>query len=415
MRDSSGIDALVPNVCVPLSMVARDRTFGGKRVQDCLHGDLQINGGVVTGLAPCSDMRGPAKMVLPKLTEAHVHLDKCHTISRVEGVGGNLQSAIDAQAMDRMHWTDDDVRARASRGLDELIAAGCGAVRTHVDWGAADDQTPPSSAWPVLCELAQDYRSQVTLQVVPLTGIDDLADLETARQIARQLATKTDVLGSFVYGQPDRKKGIRNAFHLAEKHGLALDFHVDEGLEQGLDGLDMIADAAIETGFEGPVLCGHACSLINLGASDMDRLAHKLARAGISVVSLPSANLYLQGRTQGTPDRRGVTRVHELKAAGVRVVVGTDNVRDAFCPLGRFDPRQSLAMAVLAAHLDPPFGQYLPMITTDAAQAIGLAPRHVDGAAIGDLIQFDAETTADLVGDVMPPTPLAAILKGSVG
>ena len=52
------------------------------------------------------------------------------------------------------------------------------------------------------------------------------------------------------------------------------------------------------------------------------------------------------------------------------------------------------------------------MITTNARAALGLAPNTIDGAAIGDLIQFDAETTADLLGGVIAPVPLAAAFQG---
>lgn len=412
MTDHTAVDGTISNVLVPRSMISTTHAFGGKPFQDSLSGDLVIRSGKIVGMGPSSCPEPPARIVLPKFTEAHVHLDKCHTISRMVDVGGDLRAAIDAQAEDRLGWTTEDIRARASRGLDELIASGCGAVRTHVDWGRTENHAAPSNAWPVLCELKEDYQHKLAIQIAPLTGIEDLADLSNADHIARQIADKNGVLGSFVYDQPDRKEGIRNAFAIAEKYGLALDFHVDEGLEAGLDGLAMIADTALETGFQGPVLCGHACSLMNLSPIALDRLAEKLAKAGISVVSLPSANLYLQGRTEGTPDRRGLTRVRELREAGVNMAVGTDNVRDAFCPLGRFDPRQSLALATLAAHLDPPFGRYLSMITTNARAALGLAPQTVDGAAIGDLIQFDAETTADLLGGVMPPRPLSAAFQG---
>ena len=353
-------------------------------------------------------------MVLPRLTECHVHLDKCHSISRMDGVGGDLRAAIDAQAADRRGWTAADIRTRAERGLNELIAAGCGAVRSHVDWGTGDAPLGPSPAWPVLLELAQDYRDRVTLQVAPLTGVDDLCDAQAADDVGRQIARTGGVLGTFVLDQAGRHQGIRTAFAVAEKYGLALDFHVDEGLGEGLDGLEIIADTALETGFQGPVLCGHACSLMNLSGDRLARLADKLARAGIAVACLPTTNLYLQGRTDGTPDRRGLTRVRELRAAGVAVLAGTDNVRDAFCPLGRHDPLHALALTVLGAHLDPPYGACLPMITTNAQTALGLAPISVDGAAIGDLILFDAETMPDLLAGGLTPTPLATALQGEV-
>lgn len=414
MTAAAVADAVLRDVMVPLSLLAHPGSFGGRRDQDCLRGDLLIRGGKAVGLTPGPAPEGPARMVLPRLTECHVHLDKCHTISRMAGVGGDLRAAIEAQAADRLNWTAEDIRRRAVQGLDELIAAGCGTIRSHVDWGSPEAGLAPSAAWPVLCELAKEYSSRADLQLAPLAGADDLADRQAAHAIARQIGSAGGVLGVFVLDQPDRRDGIRNAFEAAEKYGLALDFHVDEGLAPGLDGLGIVAEAAVETGFQGPVLCGHACSLMNLEAEALKSLADKLARAAVAVACLPSTNLYLQGRSHGTPDRRGLTRVRELLDAGVRVLAGTDNVRDAFCPLGRHDPLHSLALTALAAHLDPPYGAYLPMITTSAQTALGLAPTYVDGAAIGDLLLFDAASTPDLLAGGIAPRALADALQGDL-
>ena len=407
-------EAVLRNVKVPLSLLARPERFGDQRDQDCLSGDLVIRAGKAIGLTAASEAEAPTRLVLPRLTECHVHLDKCHTISRMEGVGGDLVAAIEAQAADRQNWTADDIRARAARGLDELISAGCGAIRSHVDWGAEISPLAPAPSWKVLCELVQEYQNKATVQLAALTGADDMADPEVADVIARQVASAGGVLGVFTLDHLGRREGIRNAFAVAEKYQLALDFHVDEGLKPGLDGLDIIADEAMRTGFQGPVLCGHACSLMNIGTDALKPLAEKLARAGVAVACLPSSNLYLQGRGDGTPDRRGLTRVRELLDAGVRVLAGTDNVRDAFCPLGRHDPLHSLALAALAAHLDPPYGQFLPMITTNAEHALGLAPTYVDGAAIGDLLLFDAATTPDLLAGGGAPVALADAIKGEL-
>ncbi|KPA23725.1 Cytosine deaminase [Shimia sp. SK013] len=405
-------DQILKDVLVPVSMLAHPDRFGGHKHQDCLHGDLVVRDGKALGLQNHDGHGDARQLVMPKLTECHVHLDKCHSISRMHGVGGDLQAAIEAQALDRAIWTTDDVRDRATRGLQELIGSGCRSVRSHVDWTHGADATVPPLAWHVLNELEQDHRNRVTLQICPLTGIDDLADSDVANSIARLVAATTGVLGAFVFQQPNRQEGIKNAFRVAEKFGLALDFHVDEGLADGLNGLELVADAALEHGFQGPVLCGHACSLANLQGPDLTRVTDKIARAGLTIAALPATNLYLQGRASGTPDRRGITRMRELGAAGVPVVVGTDNVRDAFCPIGRHDPCQSLALAVLTAHLDPPFGDYLPMITTGADRALGLAPAYVDVAAIGDLLLFDATSTSDILSGTTRPVPLSDVCKG---
>ena len=61
-----------------------------------------------------------------------------------------------------------------------------------------------------------------------------------------------------------------------------------------------------------------------------------MAKAGISVVSLPMCNLYLQDRrTDGTTPRwRGVTLLHEMKARGIKVAIASDNTRDPFYAYG---------------------------------------------------------------------------------
>ena len=98
-------------------------------------------------------------------------------------------------------------------------------------------------------------------------------------------------------------------------------------------------------------------------------------------------------------------RITELRAAGVPVVVGSDNVADAFCPLGAHDPRAALALACVTAHLDPPLGAWLPAITTDAARALGVTALHVDNAPLSDLLTCDVTHTADLVSGRTPLRP----------
>ena len=399
------------NCRIPASVVSDPVRFGGRATDGYLSGDLILRDGIAVGMAD-AEHDAPPRLVLPALTEAHVHLDKCHTVDRLPDVGGDLRAAIEAQSRDKRHWDAEDLRQRARRGLEELRAAGCGTVRSHVDWPGGAAAAEPPLAWHVFRELAEDYRGQITLQLSALASLADLADPVLGPTIARHVRAANGALGAFVLDHDNRRAGIRAAFRLAAEHGIALDFHVDEGLETGLDGLSIIAETAMETGSDTPVLCGHACSLMNLTGARLEETLEKVRRAGITVVTLPTTNLYLQGRGPGTPDRRGLTRVRELQQAGVPVAVGTDNVRDAFCPVGRHDPRLSLALAVLAGHLDPPLEALWPMITTDARRALGLAPGHIDGARTRDLIILDAPSTTEALSGAAPARPLTSCLEG---
>lgn len=383
-------------ILVPKALVADPARFGGTSQGDCLRGRAVIQDGRLVALAPEDGQA--TRMIIPRLTEAHCHLDKCHTVARLGYVGGDLAHAIAQQRADKVHWTADDLRTRAMHGLGQAQANGCKSIRSHVDWG--DKATPPLS-WSVLNECAEDSQD---LQLAALCGIAQWADATFAATVGPILSRTGAAAGAFVLGQDTMQTGLANIFDTAIRHSLPLDFHVDEGLGN-LNGLEAIADMAIAARFSGPILCGHAVSLMERETDDVTRIADKCARAGITVCALPLTNLYLQGRTQGTPDRRGITRLRELRAAGVKVIVGSDNVADAFCPIGAHDPRAALALACLTAHLDPPLGDWLTAITTDAAQAIGRTPVMVDGARLDALLICDAAHTSDLVSARTPLRP----------
>ncbi|WP_415401542.1 amidohydrolase family protein [Tateyamaria sp. SN3-11] len=389
------------DILVPLSLVANPDAFGGVATGDCLRGTPVIKNARLMRLDPLTG--GAAQIVLPRLVEPHCHLDKCHTIHRIGQVGGDLAAAIRRQMQDKANWSEDDIRTRAHRGIAEAQANGCRHIRTHVDW--SDTAAPPLS-WSVLTECAEEMPD---LQSAALTGIDQWADPAFARSVGDILALTGGVAGAFLLAHDHVQDGLKNIFDVATRHGLMLDFHVDEGLGD-FNGIEAIADMALATSFDGPILCGHAVSLMDRARSDFARIADKLARARIAVCTLPITNLYLQGRTDGTPDRRGITRLHELRAAGVPVLVGSDNVADAFCPLGAHDPMAALALASVTAHLDPPLGDWLPAITTDASAALGHAPTHVDGTPLSDLLTCDVTHTADLVSGRTPLVPATQVL-----
>ncbi|QJF52668.1 amidohydrolase family protein [Roseobacter ponti] len=402
------VDAVLHDILIPRALLRDDAGFGGTPAGDCLRGDLLIRDGRARRLQPGTPGDAP-RIVLPALTEAHCHLDKCHTIARLGTVGGDLIAAIAAQKEDKANWSEADLSRRARIGLAEAQAAGCIALRTHVDWG---DTVEAPLNWSVLTGLAQET-SGLTLQCAALTGIDQLAEDGFCDQVARRLAQDGGVLGAFVLGHKRVQDGLTAMITSADKYGLALDFHVDEGLGD-YNGLETICDALIAARFAGPVLCGHAVSLMDRHGDDLTRILDKLARAQVSVCALPTTNLYLQDRRSGTPDRRGLTRLREMQAAGVPVVVGSDNVADAFCPMGQHDPMAALHLAALTGHLDPPMGRWLRSVTVDAATALGLDPVFVDGARADDLRLSTAPDLAGLVAGRAPLLKLTDVLQETV-
>ncbi len=402
-HDTSDVpDMVLHDICVPRALLSDPVAFGGTRAGDVLRGDLQIVNGRARRMTAAP--AGPApRLLLPALVEAHCHLDKCHSLHRMGHVGGDLSQAIAAQKEDKVNWTADDLYQRMGKGLAELASAGCRAVRSHIDWGLEPE---PPLAWTVLNEMARDH--PLTLQTAALTSIDQLAEEDFCTKAAMSISqTQGGVLGAFVlHHDPDKiRRGLRHAFSAAERFGLPLDFHVDEGLG-AYNGLEAICDAALATRFQGPILCGHAVSLADRHGDDLERVTDKLLAAGVYVCALPTTNLYLQGRRAGTPNRRGITRLRELDKAGVPVVLASDNVADAFCPVGQHDPRAALHLGVLAAHLDPPMGHWLRTITRNAAAALGLAAPCIEAAPLEDLRLCDVPSTGACVASHTPLYPL---------
>ena len=114
-----------------------------------------------------------------------------------------------------------------------------------------------------------------------------------------------------------------------------------------------IADAALRHKFEGRIVAGHCCSLALADDDERAATIAKVAEAGIAVVSLPMCNMYLQDREAGrTPRWRGVAPLHELAAAGVTVMVASDNTRDPFYAYGDLDMMEVYREATRILHFD---------------------------------------------------------------
>ncbi len=150
--------------------------------------------------------------------------------------------------------------------------------------------------------------------------------------------------------------------------GLDLDFHVDESEDPAVRSLRHIADAALRHKFPGRINVGHCCSLALQPREEAEETMKRVRDAGISVVSLPMCNLYLQDRHAGrTPRWRGVTLLHEMKALGIPVAVASDNTRDPFYAYGDLDALEVFREAVRILHFDHPFGNWPGVVARDAA------------------------------------------------
>jgi cytosine/creatinine deaminase len=336
-------------------------------------------------------------IIFPGFVESHTHLDKGHIWPRRPNPDGTFTGALNNVGADReAHWSASDVKQRMEFSLRCAYAHGTTAIRTHIDSIGLSIAT----SWPVFAELREKWRTRITLQAVPLFGIDHALDsAHMAAIVAAVRQHGSGLLGAVTYMSPNLDSGLEIIFRTAMEHGWDLDFHVDESNDPAARSLERIALTAIRLGFKGRILCGHCCSLALQGEDDERRIIGLVQQAGIGIVSLPLCNMYLQDRQSGrTPRWRGVTSLHELRAAGVPVMISSDNTRDPFYAYGDLDALEVLREATRIAHFDHPFGNWPSTITRTPADFMGFSEHGRIASGIpADLILFKARNWTELL------------------
>ena len=314
-------------------------------------------------------------LALPRLVDIHTHIDKGHILGRGPNPDGTHWGARTSVMADReANWSSSDVRARMDFALRCAYAHGTSALRTHID--SLGKQA--SISWPLVAELREAWKGRIALQAVALFPIDlALTDEAQFRSLVERVARTDGVLGgmTFLGAAPDDRSraALERVFDAATANGLDLDFHVDESDSLDARSLGEIADMIARKRFKGRVVAGHCCSLSLFDEDDQDDTIARVAASGLSIVSLPMCNMYLQDRTRGrTPRWRGVAPVLELAAAGVPTMVASDNTRDPFYAYGDLDMLEVFREATRILQLDHGEADWIRAVAATPADIMGL-------------------------------------------
>jgi cytosine/creatinine deaminase len=410
------LSARVPLVLMPRGNLAAD-------AEGLSFVDITIEAGRIASVLPAGTASLDAGLpglhldgglVLPRFVDIHTHLDKGQIWPRRPNPDGTFPGALASVQADREAlWSAEDVRTRMQFSLRSAYAHGTGAIRTHLDSIGA--QTAIS--WPIFDELRRDWAGRIALQATSLFPIDVVLGDEAAfREVVRMTARYGGALGGVTFlGQaPDgaTDRALDRIVQAAAAEGLNLDFHVDESGAPEARTLERIAEAVIRNRFTGKVLCGHCCSLALLPEDDLARVVARVAEARLAVVSLPLCNLYLQDRRAGrTPRWRGVAPLHELKAAGIPVMVASDNTRDPFYAYGDLDMLEVLREATRILHLDHSGPDWPRAVAATPADLMGL-DRHgrIEAGDAADLVLVRARSLTELLA--RPQSDRTVLLGG---
>ena len=348
------------------------------------NGRIEAHGAAAREAAPGAErIAGGGRMLAPAFVEAHLHIEKALLLDRLPGEVGSVGEAIALTAALKRGFTRDDMRARAEALLRMARRHGTLFVRAHVEV----DPILGLSALEVALGLREQLRGLMSIQVVafPQEGIQKAPGTEELLREALRLGA--DALGGVPYVDPDPVAHLDTVFRLALAVGVPIDLHADFSDDPPADppGLTArrAAERALAEGYVGRVVLGHATALGALPPTALEPLADLLARADVSVVTLPATDLYLGGRNDRANVRRALAPVQVLRRAGVNVAYASNNVRNAFTPFGNADPLEIGLLLVAGGHLASrrDVEAVFEMATTNAARAIGLTGY---GVAVGD-------------------------------
>lgn len=363
--------------------------------------DIAIRLGRIRQLAPridadateTLDIRG--NLVLPGFVESHIHPDKAFIADRAPGLqaGGPTPQTLVADL--KKTFTVDDIHQRAGRVMEIALRHGCTAMRAYVEIDAFVELRGVEA----MLRVQQEWHGLVDLQLVAFAqegiGHDDV----TCDLLRESLRMGLPTLGGCPYMDADQKGHIDWFFDTAAAFGVRLDFHADSSDDPAMLTCDYIAEQTIAHGMQGQVTLGHLSTLDMLEPAHRAEVIAKLREAGVHAMSLPATESHVKGRQDTRRTWRGVTRIGELREAGLNVSLSTNNIVNPFTPYGHPDLLRQALVAAMTAHLGnlEQMAWLLDLVTVNPARALGLSDYGLDAGCRADLVVLDAATPAQAI------------------
>ena len=378
--------------------------------------DMAVENGLIKDIAPRIDAQAArvidaeGKVLIPGLVDSHIHFDKAYIMDRLPNKSGTLMEAIQVTAKLKPTFTKEDVVERATRALFSLARHGTTHIRTHAEFDPAQGFT----GFETVMELKEKYRDIMDIQVVafPQEGIFKCPGVE--EMMTQAMDWGADVVGGIPYNDTPADEHIDLVFNLAKKYDKPIDFHQDFKDDADAITIEYICDKTIAEGMQGLVSVGHLTAIAALPPEKLEPILKKIADAKINVMCLPATDLHLGARKDTYNVRRAVTPVRKLRDAGVNVCLATNNIRNAFTPYGTGDLMHIAMLAIPVCHLggadDLP--TVLPMLTTNAAKAIGLKDYGLEVGKKADMVLLDSTSVDTAVIDI--PERLFVIKNGKI-
>ena len=383
------IDLLLRNATLP----------DGRRGIDiaCKDGRIAEVGHAIQGTArDVIDAQG--YLLTPPFIDAHFHMDATLSLGLPRlNMSGTLLEGIALWGELKPLLTHEAVIERALRYCDLAAAQGLLAIRTHVD--VCDERLLCAEA---LLEVKKKVAPYLDLQIVAFPQ-DGFYRSKTARQnLLRALDLGVDVVGGIPHFERTMAEGaasLKELCEIAAARGLLTDIHCDETDDPLSRHVEALAYETQRLGLQGRVVGSHLTSMHSMDNYYVSKLSPLIAEAGLHVTPNPLINITLQGRHDTYPKRRGMTRVPELRAAGINVSFGQDCVMDPWYPLGQ---GCMLEVASMGIHAQPMTSREamrwaFDAVTCNPAKAMQLQGYGLDKGCNADFVVLQAKDPIEAV------------------
>lgn len=377
------------------------RVFLNARLPDGRVRDLAVRDGRFVAAADASfervDLAGLT--VLPGLVDGHIHLDKSFVGDRwrPHEPASSLRGRLAVEK--RLLAEAPPVADRAEALIAQAHSYGTIAMRSHVD---VDATTGLTSLHAVMAA-REKWKGRVEIELVAFPQAGVVSCPGTAELLEAAIAEGAEVVGGIdpttLDGAADEQLDV--VFGIAERRGAKIDIHLHEPGVLGVEQLNRIAGRTMAADLQGRVAVSHAYALGEVALDLAARTAETLARAGVAIMT-------------NAPGGRPFPPVGLLRAAGVRVFSGSDNIRDAWWPYGEGDMLRRAMLVGYGSHFntDDELLTALDLCSGAAGNVLGLAATNFAAGEDATFLIVDAPCAAAAIA--APPVERLLVLHGEV-
>lgn len=326
-------------------------------------------------------------LVTESFVNGHLHLCKVYTLAKMDeaaleaytdGTMGGAMTGIELAAKVKEDYDESWIIENARKALDLAVKFG----NTHIRAFADTDTKARLEGVKALLRAREEYKDRITLEVVAFPQDGVVRDPGARDYVEEAIKLGADVVGGIPwieYTEADSQEHIDQMFDIAMRYNKPISMLMDDAGDATLRTLEMLAVSTIKNGWEGRVTAQHCRAMALYPEPYYRKIEYLLKRAQIGVVSDPHTGpLY--------------ARVKDLYKAGVRIALGQDDIADAYYPFGR---NNMLEVAFLAAHLmwmhsRPEMEILYNLVTTNAAEALGLQNHRLVAGGTADLVILEA-------------------------